>query len=366
VETEFKEKKISTNKRNSSKPTVTIAIPALNEENYISTVLDIFVENKYENIVQICVADGGSSDRTRDIVREYSKKDSRVQLIDNPDKYQSFALNKILEVTKGDLFLRADAHCIYDEDYVAESVKAIRKSKSLNAGGTQRYIAKNIVQAGIAISSKNFFGNGGAKYMDETFEGYADTVFLGCFKTEALKKVGGFSVENVTNEDSEINLRLRKQLQGKIYVSPEIKTWYYPRSNFIKLFKQYFRYGRGRQVTNKKHSGDIPYRSKAPFFFVSLMIMYGITDLFIVQGELGFIYVCIAILGLVLFESFRFSAEKKEYFDQEIWKGKSESAPGTGTVGFMCFLSLIVINLAHFLGYGWQWIKSMGKDKAAW
>lgn len=338
---------------------VTIAIPVLNEEKFIGKVLDVFSHNSYENIIQICVADGGSKDRTKDIVSEYSKKDSRVVLVNNPKQYQSFALNEILKIAKGDLFLRADGHCIYDKDYVRASVAALIKSEAVNAGGTQRYIAKNRTQAGIALSSKNFFGNGGAKYMDETFEGYADTVFLGCFKTEELKKIGGFSEINLTNEDAEINLRIKRQLGGKIYVSPDIKTWYYPRVSFLKLFKQYFRYGRGRYITNKIHDGKIPYRSKAPFYFVSFMISYGLLDFLLKEKQLGVIYVFTAILLLVLFESLRFSYEKREYFEKDIWKGDDNKIPGSLSNGVFCFFSLLIMNGAHFLGYGWQMLKTL-------
>lgn len=347
-------------------PTVTIAIPALNEEQFIRRVIDNFVENSYENIVQICVADGGSTDKTREIIQEYNKKDPRVILVDNPDKYQSFALNRILEIATGELFLRADGHCIYDDDYVLESVKALQKSKAANVGGTQRYIAKNRVQAGIAMSSKNFFGNGGAKYMDETFEGYADTVFLGCFNTEVLKRIGGFSEVNRTNEDAEINLRIRKLEKGKIYVSPDIKTWYYPRSNFIKLLKQYFRYGRGRFITNKTHHGDIPYRSKAPFYFISFMILFVLTDLFIVGKQLGSIYISLALVVLIYFESVRFSFEKKEYFEKEIWSGEEGRAPSAFSNSIYCFIALFIMNIGHFLGYGWQLCKNIFSSKNEW
>ena len=340
-------------------PSVTIAIPVLNEEKFIGKVLDVFVHNSYENIIQICVADGGSEDRTKDIVLEYSKKDPRVVLVDNPKKYQSFALNEVLKIAKGNLFLRADGHCIYDEDYVEASVNALLKSGATNAGGTQRYIAKNRIQAGIAISSKNFFGNGGAKYMDETFEGYADTVFLGCFRTEELKKIGGFSEVNLTNEDAEINLRIKRELNGSVYVSPSIKTWYYPRVNYLKLFKQYFRYGKGRFITNKLHDGNIPYRSKAPFYFISFMIMYGGIDFFLVEKQLGAVFVFTAIVLLVLFESIRFSYEKQEYFENDIWNGEQSRIPGPLSNAVFCFFTLLIMNGAHFLGYGWQMVKTL-------
>lgn len=338
---------------------VTIAIPVLNEEKFIGKVLDVFINNSYENIIQICVADGGSKDRTKDIVSECSKKDSRVVLVDNPKQYQSFALNEILKITKGDLFLRADGHCLYDKDYVSASVDALIKSGATNAGGTQRYIAKNRTQAGIALSSKNFFGNGGAKYMDETFEGYADTVFLGCFKTQELRKIGGFSEVNITNQDAEINLRIKRELDGKIYVSPDIKAWYFPRVSFLKLFKQYFRYGKGRYITNKLHDGNIPYRSKAPFYFVSFMISYGLLDFLLKDKQLGTNYVFVAIVLLVLFESIRFSYEKREYFEKDIWNGDENKIPGPLSNAIFCFFSLLIMNGAHFLGYGWQMLKTL-------
>lgn len=352
--------------KKNTNPSVTVAIPALNEEKFIKKVLDNFIDNSYKNIIQICVADGGSKDSTREIIQEYSKKDPRIVLVENPKKYQSFALNEVLKIAEGDLFLRADGHCIYDKDYVKESVKAILKSGAINVGGTQRYIAKNRVQAGIAISSKNFFGNGGAKYMDETFEGYADTVFLGCFRTADLKKVGGFSEVNRTNEDAEINLRIKRDLNGKIYVSPKIKTWYYPRSGFFSLFKQYFRYGKGRFITNKIHDGNIPYRSKAPFYFVSFMIIYGLIDFILPEKQLGSIFVFAAIILLVLFESIRFSFEKRDYFECDIWNGSDKKIPGPLSNALFCFIALFIMNGAHFLGYGWQMIKNIFKKNLSW
>ena len=328
-----------------------------NEELYINKVLELFANNQYPNIIQICVADGGSTDRTRDIVLEYSERDERIILIENPEKFQSHGLNKILELAKGELFLRADGHSIYSPDYVTESVNAIKKSGAANVGGTQRYVAKNRVQAGIALAAKNFFGNGGAKYMDENFEGYSDTVFLGCFKTNVLKALGGFSIINRTNEDSEINLRIREEAKETIYVSPYIKCWYYPRSNFLSLIKQYIRYGRGRLITNNIHKGNIPYRSKAPFFFISFMILYGIIDTIIAEGKIGFFYVSTALLLLIFFESLRFCYEKKEYFKKEIWNGEPSKSPGLISNFLFCFVSLLIMNISHFIGYGFQLVK---------
>lgn len=349
----------------SDKPTVTIAIPVLNEEKYIEDVLNSFLNSTYSNIIEILIADGGSIDKTVNLVTELSRKDSRIKLIDNPEKYQSYALNKMINNAKGEIFLRADSHCRYASDYVEQCVKCILRTGAANVGGAQNYKAETLIQSGIAIAVKNFFGNGGAKYMDESFEGYADTVFLGCFRTNDLREIGGFSEVNRTNEDAELNLRLKKELKGKIYVSPLINSWYYPRKSFTKLFTQYFRYGRGRYITNKKHDGDIPYRSKAPFIFLSFMVLFGLMD-FVLEQDFGFIYVSSAILILVFFESVRFSYEKKDYLKQEVWTPENTQTPPILILAIMCFLSLLIMNIAHFFGYGWQALKYLFTKENTW
>lgn len=298
-------------------------------------------------------------------MQELHKKDNRVKLVENPNKFQSYGLNRMINLAQGELFLRADGHCVYASDFIEKSVEAMMKSGAKNVGGTQRYIASNLTQAGIAIASKSFFGNGGAKYMDETFEGYSDTVFLGCFWLQDLKKLGGFSEVNRTNEDSEINLRIKEELNGKIYVSPDIKIWYHPRSTFWKLFKQYFAYGRGRYLTSLLHDGKIPFRSKAPFLFVSFIIILLATDYLLFSEALGSIYILGALAFLLLFESLRVSSENKERLKNEIWRGDA-NPPGTIRTTISAFISLFIMHLAHFFGFGFQMLKLAFSQRIKW
>lgn len=347
-------------------PSVAIVIPVLNEENHIERVLQGFLETDYPNLQAIYVADGRSTDRTREIVENFSKNDSRVQLVDNQEKFQSYGLNKVIDIAETDVLLRADGHCIYAPDFVEKSVEALLKSEAKNVGGTQRYIAKNYTQAGIAIASKSFLGNGGAKYMNENFEGFSDTVFLGCFWLDDLKKLGGFSEANHTNEDGEINHRIIHDLNGKVYISPEIKIWYYPRANFRKLFKQYFAYGRGRCITSLKHDGKIPFRSKAPFLFVSVLLLLLIADNFLFDGAMGSFYILTALFFLLMFESVRVSIENKSKLQEEIWTSEGKQAPGVVITSVYALTSFLVMHLAHFCGFGYQKLKLLFTDKIRW
>ena len=132
-------------------PTVSIAIPTYNEAEHIEQIIRNFLQPHHPNVIEILVADGGSDDGTRDIVKNLSLSDSRVKLLHNPLKIQSGGLNVALAASTGDIFLRADAHCDYAPDYVEKCVAALQNSQADNVGGAQRFVAKNTFQAAIAV-----------------------------------------------------------------------------------------------------------------------------------------------------------------------------------------------------------------------
>lgn len=338
-------------------PGVTVGIPTLNEEDHIERVISGFLNTEYPNLVEILVADGGSTDRTREIVNTLSEKDDRIKLIDNPDKFQSFALNRMIEEAQGEVFLRADGHCLYQEDYLKKNVEVFLETGAKNVGGAQRYVAANSVQAGTALAVKSFLGNGGAKYMDETYEGYADTVFLGCFWTKDLREIGGFNTKNITNQDSELNLRLIENFGESVFVSPKIKSWYYPRDSYVKLFKQYFRYGRGRFLTKVLHPKSSPIRGLTPFLFMCSLLIYLTVDLLIPQN-LFFTHVAIFLGAVVVLESFRTVLKNRKSFQKENWTSNQKS-PGFLLLWCNTLFSVLVMQVGHFSGFLYQILRKI-------
>lgn len=56
--------------------TIAIIIPTLNEEKFIARCLDSVIEQSYPfRDMDVMVVDGGSNDRTREIVEEYGRKE---------------------------------------------------------------------------------------------------------------------------------------------------------------------------------------------------------------------------------------------------------------------------------------------------
>ena len=338
-------------------PTLTVAIPAYNEAENIERIVKEFLSTAYPNLTEVFVADGGSTDGTQDIVKNLALEDARVKLLYNPLKVQSAGLNLIIKECTGDIFLRADAHSDYAPDYIEKCVEALLLSEALNVGGAQRFVAKTAFQAGVALSSKSFLGTGGAKYRNPEYNGYADTVYLGCFWKKVLAEVSGYSIEASANEDAELNQKLLQKNQNAIYISSEIRVWYYPRKTFKSLCIQYFKYGRGRYLTSIKHSIKLQIRGILPFLVMLSTTLLLLVDLFFLHQ--GLPMVILVILGLLLpfLESLLVTLKSRTSFDSEIWRGDKDKIPSFLSRWFFCGIVLLTMPIAHSLGYGYQLVK---------
>lgn len=346
-------------------PTVTIAIPTLNEAKYIQSVIYAFLEQRSPHLLEIIVADGGSTDDTQSLVHQLASEHSEVKLLHNPHKIQSYALNLILQRAQGDIFLRADAHAIYADNYIQKCITALRETEAVNVGGAQRFVAKSAFQSGVAIASRSPFGNGKAKYRDPNYSGYAETVYLGCFWRKALESVGGYCVDAVTNQDAELNLRLLADNPQAIYVSSDIEVWYAPRQSLKSLAIQYFRYGRGRFLTTTKFARQSPWRTKLPslLFGILLIVVVILTIRFTLAVAL---LPVVAILGALLIESVRVTSQSRGPFEKEIWHGDTSSLPSLPRRILDCWLALSMMPLAYVLGNSYQFCRYTMLRKRGW
>jgi len=91
---------------------VSVGIFAYNEENAIAKSLDCVLKQKTEvaQIKEILVVSSGSWDKTNSIVRNYAKKDKRIQLIEQFNRQgKSSAINLFLTRSKGEVVVISGA-----------------------------------------------------------------------------------------------------------------------------------------------------------------------------------------------------------------------------------------------------------------
>ncbi|MHB8635066.1 MAG: glycosyltransferase family 2 protein [Fimbriimonadaceae bacterium] len=279
-------------------PTVSIVIPALNEAGYIARCLDNVLEFDYpRELIEIFVVDGGSVDRSRDIVAEYARRDERVQMLSNPDRTSAAALNVGIRTSSCDVIVRLDAHASYSPDYVMQSVKALQSAPGIgSAAGPQIAAGESFWQSVVALAMRQPFAAGDAQYRFSKHSSSADTVFLGAWRRDVAVAVGGFDEAWRINADYEFNIRLRKA-GYQLYLSPEIKSTYYPRASLGGLARQYFRYGFWRVRTIYAHPKYARWRQFVPpAFAVALTVSLGLAPTTLMPLEaLGGAYGVVAV-----------------------------------------------------------------------
>ncbi len=346
----------------SRNPSLSIGIPTLNEESYIEGILSTFLGTGYDNLIEVLVCDGGSTDRTREIVTRISKNDSRVKLIDNPHQKQVYAFNKMIELAKGELLMIAGAHAYYEDKYVEKCINLHKTTDALNVGGPTKLKANSKSQAGILLAWYSKFGNGGAKHRNPSYTGYTDTLFPGCYVTAALRQVGGFNIANVTNQDSEINLRISELSDFAHYIDSDISVYYYPRDSFSSLAKQYFRYGRGRYLTSIKHFPSIPLRGYISFIFLWFnitLVTLSLTNL-IAKKSLLLYPILISLLFLELFSTYqKYLKSKNDWYDLH-------NKPSFLTIVFKATIALGLMHFSMGIGFTFQLLKSIFTMKTEW
>jgi len=220
-------------------PIVSAVVPCRNEEKFISDCLNSIIANDYpKDNLEILIADGMSTDKTREIIKEYSRKYPFLKILDNQRVITPAAMNVGIKNSRGEIIIKMDAHSLYEKDYISKCVKHLKESGADNVGGALKTIsAKNtLIARAIAISLSHFFGAGGS-YFRTGVSGprEVDTVAFGCYWKKIFDKIGLFDERMAKIEDLELNLRLRKA-GGKIMLFPDIKASYYPSSDNLKDF----------------------------------------------------------------------------------------------------------------------------------
>lgn len=272
---------------------VSVLMPVYNEENYIGKCIESLLTQDYDQShVEYLLVDGSSADRTAELIEDYSKKYPFIKLLHNPNKTVPYAMNIGINAAKGKYIVRLDAHSEYSNDYVSSCVKYLDETGADNVGGPMVAKGKNFVQRAVAASYYSSFALGGGKFHDPEFQGYVDTVYLGAFKRDTLINIGMFDQRFVRNQDDELNYRIIKN-GGKVFMTPKIRSVYYPRSTLKSLFSQYFQYGEWKVAVIRKHGKPARLSQLVPMLFV-LFNIAGLATLPIAVCR----YVYLIVLGL--------------------------------------------------------------------
>ena len=230
-----------------------VLVPVLDEEEHIGKALSAMQAQAFDGHIEFLFIDGGSHDRTRELLTDAAKEDARIKLLDNPHRRTPQALNIGLKAARGDHVVRMDAHTLYPNDYIARGVERLRRGDVEWASGVQapHGIGRRSRQVARALGSP--IGTGGATFRHVSRdEVESPSGFTGVWRRETLERHGGWDEGWPINQDSELAARIRKA-GGRIVCLPEMTARYIPRGSFKTLARQYLRYGHYRAKTSARH-----------------------------------------------------------------------------------------------------------------
>lgn len=214
---------------------ISICITVLNEEGTVASLLDSLL-NQSKKPNQIIIVDGGSIDKTVEIIRHYQQKDSRIKLLIE-ECSRARGRNLGVEIAKGEIILMTDAGCIASSDWVKNIVSPFENTDVdvvagfyHMTGGTPVNKAMSVF---LGVSPNNF---------DIDFLPSTRSI---AFRKSIWEKVGGFP-EKVGGaaEDTVFNYKLIKAGAKFSRMKNATVEWGMPDTIFNFYFK-IFNYAKG-------------------------------------------------------------------------------------------------------------------------
>ena len=249
---------------------VSVILAVRNEAPYIARTLNAVLHQDYPaEAMEIIVADGASDDGTVSRIRALDAR-NRIRIIANPERIQAAGLNLALQHARGDIVVRVDGHTVIARDYVRQCVNLIQQTEAWNVGGRVDPVGYTAMGKAIAAATSTAFAVPSA-FHTKTTARFTDTVYLGAWPRWVFERIGGFNEHLPINEDYELNYRIR-QMGGRIYLTPDIRSHYLCRQSLGALARQYLRYGLGKVDMLRRHPESLRLRQVVAPAFVAVLL----------------------------------------------------------------------------------------------
>jgi glycosyltransferase involved in cell wall biosynthesis len=232
-----------------AQPLVSVIIPALNEAADIAGCIEAIGAQDYPmSSIEVLVVDGASPDGTAERAREAVQRFAfeRFAVLTNERARTSRSLNVALDAAKGEFVVRVDARSRVQPDYVRLCVEVLQTRPEIGeVGGAQvaRPRSDAALEVGLARAQRNRLTSGLSRYRRANVAGSAEHVWMGAFRTDELRRIGGWDDATALNEDFELSQRYIES--GRVvWFDARLQSDYLARPSIVALGRQHFYFGR--------------------------------------------------------------------------------------------------------------------------
>lgn len=232
-------------------PFVSVVVPTFNRKDMLKDCLEsLFVQSYPTERYEIIVVNGGSTDGTEILLKEYEKKAlCRFRWYTQNNLGCHAARDFGIKNAIGEILCFIDDDCIADRNWIRNLVEAFYNSDKIGGVGGK------IIAYKIETLAEKFTEKTGI-LRQEKFKSLASIITgNAAYRRNVIVAIGGFNGSFRTCEDIDVSIRARLKGYALEYC-PEAIVFHRHRSTIRELIKQQYGYGVGFAQLHKKYTKD--------------------------------------------------------------------------------------------------------------
>jgi len=292
----------------SSYPSISIVIPARNEELYIVACLQSVLNQDYPGTYEVILVDDQSTDRTREQAESHFGKDDRLTILTTDTSGKKAAISKAVSYATGELIFQTDADCRVGSDWLLQMSKCFTPTTGFVSGPVSLNYSDSFFQPlqalesmGLVVFGAGFLLAGKPNMANGANMAYRKSVF------QELKGFEG--IDHIASGDDELLLQ-KISLSGKYELAFCKDARAIVRTDALGTWKE-FRAQRIRWVSKSK-----AYINRGPnivqavsylgFLTFPLLLIASFSDIKYFWIGLGAFFIKLLIDILIMYQAARF------------------------------------------------------------
>lgn len=272
---------------------ISVCITVFNEAGSIGPLLDsLLVQSKKPE--EIIIVDGGSKDKTVEIIRHYQKKDRRIKLL-KENCTRARGRNLSVEIAKNEIIAMTDAGCIAHRDWLEMITEPLASGKVDISAGFYKMVGDTPFQKAMGI----FLGTSASKF-DVSFLPSTRSI---AFRKSMWEEIGGFPDEEKNSaEDTYFNFHALKLGMKYARVKSAVVEWGMPKdlkSFYSKIFN-YAKWDAKTKIWFFPGKGLASHNIKALFVLARYLLGIGLLIYWFIFTPPLLIYLFIGFLAYFL------------------------------------------------------------------
>jgi len=181
---------------------ITVIIPAHNEEKYIAEAIESVLEAEFDGKKQVIVIDDGSIDKTYEIASIYKG----IKIIRTKHSGKSNSINKALKISKGEIIAIVDGDSFIDKDALKIMSKELERKDVVAATGIIKVRNRRKFIC-MWVHIEQLYNSLMRLLFSKINANIVTPGPLSMYRRKSVEEVGGFSTKGFS-EDIDITIRL--------------------------------------------------------------------------------------------------------------------------------------------------------------